>query len=89
MHAEIGSYARHAALDGLFALGTLTEQTVLELGRDGWHFESSDDLLEELGKLLAPNVTVLVKGSRFMKMERVVEKLVPDFNIHNPAHGAH
>ncbi len=89
MHADIGNYARHAALDGLFALGTLTEQTVLELGRDGWHFESTDDLLEELEKVLAPNVTVLVKGSRFMKMERVVEKLVPDFNIHHPAHGAH
>ncbi len=87
MHAEIGAYARHAALDGLFALGTLTEQTVIELGRDGWHFESPDDLLEELEKVLAPNVTVLVKGSRFMKMERVVEKLVPDFK--NNTHGAH
>ena len=89
MHAEIGTYARHAELDGLFALGTLTAQTVIELGRDGWHFESLDDLLDELEKVLAPNVTVLVKGSRFMKMERVVEKLVPDFNKHNHAHGAH
>ncbi len=89
MHADIGRYARHAALDGLYALGTLTEQTVIELGRDGWHFESPDDLLEELEKVLAPNVTVLVKGSRFMKMERVVEKLVPDFNKQNPTHGAH
>jgi UDP-N-acetylmuramoyl-tripeptide--D-alanyl-D-alanine ligase len=89
MHADIGTYARHAELDGLFALGTLTEQTVIELGRDGWHFESPDDLLEELEKVLAPNVTVLVKGSRFMKMERVVEKLVPDFNKHNQSHGAH
>jgi UDP-N-acetylmuramoyl-tripeptide--D-alanyl-D-alanine ligase len=88
MHADIGAYARHAALDGLFALGTLTEQTVIELGRDGWHFESSEDLLEELEKVLAPNVTVLVKGSRFMKMERVVEKLVPNFKNNN-THGAH
>ena len=89
MHADIGTYARHAELDGLFALGTLTAQTVIELGRDGWHFESLDDLLDELDKVLAPDVTVLVKGSRFMKMERVVEKLVPDFNKHNHAHGAH
>jgi UDP-N-acetylmuramoyl-tripeptide--D-alanyl-D-alanine ligase len=88
MHADIGAYARHAALDGLFALGTLSEQTVIELGRDGWHFESPEDLLEELEKVLAPNVTVLVKGSRFMKMERVVEKLVPNFNNYN-THGAH
>ena len=88
MHADIGAYARHAALNGLFALGTLTAQTVIELGRDGWHFESLDDLLEELEKVLAPNVTVLVKGSRFMKMERVVEKLVPDFKNNN-THGAH
>lgn len=80
MHAQIGAYARNANLDGTFALGTLTETTVMEMGVSGWHFDSVDALVDELESHLAPDVTVLVKGSRFMKMERVVEKLVPGFN---------
>jgi UDP-N-acetylmuramoyl-tripeptide--D-alanyl-D-alanine ligase len=83
MHAEIGDYAKHAKLDGLFAIGELTEATVMALGATGWHFDSVDELTAEIDQRLAPNATVLVKGSRFMKMERVVEKLVPNF------HGAH
>jgi UDP-N-acetylmuramoyl-tripeptide--D-alanyl-D-alanine ligase len=83
MHAEIGDYAKHAKLDGLFAIGELTEATVMALGATGWHFDTVDELTAEIDQRLAPNATVLVKGSRFMKMERVVEKLVPNF------HGAH
>ncbi len=80
MHADIGLYAKHAALEGVVAIGKLTEATVMSLGVSGWHFEHIDDLVNELIPLLAPDVTVLVKGSRFMKMERVVEKLVPHFS---------
>ncbi|MBI3714920.1 MAG: UDP-N-acetylmuramoyl-tripeptide--D-alanyl-D-alanine ligase [Betaproteobacteria bacterium] len=83
MHSQIGAYARNANLDGTYALGKLTEATVMELGSSGWHFDSVDELAEELDRHLGPDVTVLVKGSRFMKMERVVEKLVPGF------HGGH
>ena len=79
MHADIGLYAKHAELDGVVAIGKLTEATVMSLGVSGWHFEQIDDLVDELLPLLAPDVTVLVKGSRFMKMERVVSKLVPHY----------
>ena len=80
MHAEVGSYAQHAGLDALFAVGELTSHTVMQMGINAWHFENVDDLAEELVKLMAPNVTVLVKGSRFMKMERVVEKIAVGFD---------
>jgi UDP-N-acetylmuramoyl-tripeptide--D-alanyl-D-alanine ligase len=80
MHAEVGTYAQHAGLDALFAAGELTEHTVMQMGVNAWHFENVDDLAEELVKLMAPNVTVLVKGSRFMKMERVVEKIAVGFD---------
>jgi UDP-N-acetylmuramoyl-tripeptide--D-alanyl-D-alanine ligase len=83
MHASVGTYARHANLDGTFALGPLTEATVMEMGQSAWHFDTVDELVEEIESHLAPDVTVLVKGSRFMKMERVVEKIVPGF------HGGH
>jgi UDP-N-acetylmuramoyl-tripeptide--D-alanyl-D-alanine ligase len=83
LHADIGDYVKHANLDGLFALGELTQETVMALGATGWHFDTLDELVAEIDLRLAPNVTVLVKGSRFMKMERVVEKLVPNY------HGGH
>jgi UDP-N-acetylmuramoyl-tripeptide--D-alanyl-D-alanine ligase len=83
LHAGIGSYAKAARLDGLFALGKLTEETVMALGATGWHFDTLEELTAEIDQRLAPNVTVLVKGSRFMKMERVVQQLVPDY------HGRH
>ncbi len=80
LHTEIGSYARHAGIDALFAIGDLMEYAVIQIGANGWHFESADALVDELRKHLAANVTVLVKGSRFMKMERVVEKIVAGFD---------
>lgn len=79
LHAGIGDYAKLAKLDGLFALGPLTEETVMALGATGWHFDTLDELTTEIDQRLAPNVTVLVKGSRFMKMERVVQRLVPNY----------
>jgi UDP-N-acetylmuramoyl-tripeptide--D-alanyl-D-alanine ligase len=80
MHAELGTYAQHAGVDALFAVGELTQHTVIQMGANAWHFENVDDLVEELVKLMAPNVTVLVKGSRFMKMERVLEKIAVGFD---------
>ena len=80
MHGEIGVYAQNANLDGVFALGQLTESTVMAMGTSGWHFDSIDELVQEVLPQLNPNATVLVKGSRFMKMERVVAKLVPNFH---------
>ena len=82
MHSDVGAYAKHANLDGVYALGQLSEATVMALGASGWHFETVDDLVDAIEPLLAPDVTVLVKGSRFMKMERVVAKLVPNFSAH-------
>ena len=82
MHSDVGAYAKHANLDGVYALGKLSEATVMALGASGWHFETVDDLVDAIEPLLAPDVTVLVKGSRFMKMERVVAKLVPNFSAH-------
>jgi len=80
MHAGIGEYAANARIDALFALGGLTQHTVMNMGRNGWHFESVDDLVEELVKHMNPDTTVLVKGSRFMKMERVVERIAVGFD---------
>jgi UDP-N-acetylmuramoyl-tripeptide--D-alanyl-D-alanine ligase len=80
MHEAIGDYVKHAGLAGLFALGKMTEHTVMHLAADAWHFDTVDELCEELVKHMDSTTTVLVKGSRFMKMERVVERIAVGFD---------
>ena len=73
LHIEAGAEARHMGVDVLLAMGELTVHTVNEFGPGAYHFEHSQDLLTALDKQLDANCTVLVKGSRFMHMERVVQ----------------
>ena len=76
MHAQIGQAARAAGVDRLLALGDLSKETVAAFGAGAMHFERIQELLAELENELAPGITVLVKGSRFMQMERVVQSFM-------------
>ncbi|WP_147074824.1 UDP-N-acetylmuramoyl-tripeptide--D-alanyl-D-alanine ligase [Sulfuriferula plumbiphila] len=73
MHAEIGRAARAAQVDQLLALGEMSAAAVETFGAGAMHFERIEELLAELENRLDAGVTVLVKGSRFMQMERVVK----------------
>ncbi len=79
MHREIGRDARLAKLDGLYALGSSAIAYVEQFGAGAKHFQSVDELAAALLPAVDENTTVLVKGSRFMKMERVVEKIALDY----------
>jgi UDP-N-acetylmuramoyl-tripeptide--D-alanyl-D-alanine ligase len=76
MHAQIGLAAREAGCDRLLALGELSRETVAAFGTGAMHFERIQELLAELENELTPDTTVLVKGSRFMQMERVVHSFM-------------
>jgi UDP-N-acetylmuramoyl-tripeptide--D-alanyl-D-alanine ligase len=73
LHDEIGAYAKQKGVDALFCLGSMTLHTAQAFGVNAWHFERIQELLADLENRLGPNVTVLVKGSRFMEMERIVK----------------
>lgn len=75
-HDEVGGYAKSHGVDLLFALGEQAQVAARNFGEGGRHFPNVDALLAALKPVLNAGVTVLVKGSRFMKMERVVEALV-------------
>ncbi len=75
MHADVGGSIREAGIDRLYAHGDLSRRAAEEFGEQAEWFESLDSLVDEVGGQLDSGVNVLVKGSRGMRMERVVEAL--------------
>lgn len=75
LHSEIGAYAKEAGVQHLLAIGDLSQNAVNAFGSGGKHFTSIDLLVETLKPYMKSDLTVLVKGSRFMKMEKVVALL--------------
>ena len=71
MHDEVGGYAKSQGIDYLLALGQASVVAARNFGAGGEHFERIDDLVAALKKLMDEHTVVLVKGSRFMRMERV------------------
>jgi UDP-N-acetylmuramoyl-tripeptide--D-alanyl-D-alanine ligase len=71
-HAEIGAYAQARGIDHVLVTGALARHM------NATHFDQFDELLAALDAKLGSksDATVLVKGSRFMKMERVVAHLL-------------
>jgi UDP-N-acetylmuramoyl-tripeptide--D-alanyl-D-alanine ligase len=85
MHRLVGAAARSSGIEHLLLLGKASVETANGYGAGAKHFESLESLLVALQPLLSANTTVLVKGSRFMAMERVVAALVADKNYSTKA----
>ncbi len=78
-HVSAGREARTAGVSRLFAVGTLTGDAVAEFGAGAEWFPDTAALAARLAPLLREGVTVLVKGSRLNRLERVVDALrAPD-----------
>ena len=74
-HREVGRYARERGVAHLLATGEATRDSVRAFGAGAEHFDGLGPLVARARELAAPGATVLVKGSRFMRMERVVAAL--------------
>jgi UDP-N-acetylmuramoyl-tripeptide--D-alanyl-D-alanine ligase len=74
-HREIGAYAAARGIESLLCLGAATRECVAAFGAGARHFESIDALIEAARAAATAGATLLVKGSRFMRMERVVQAL--------------
>ncbi len=70
-HAEVGRYAKEKGINVLLAFGSSSRESAVAFGEGAKHFED----WTEIPSSLKNTKTMLVKGSRFMRMERVVAAL--------------
>ena len=83
-HQEIGAYAKERGIERLFATGDLCRESVAAFGEGAVHVATVVELAALVQHAATAGVTVLVKGSRSMRMERVVAALTGQ-----AARGAH
>ena len=76
MHADIGAYAKQKGISHFLAYGDLSAIAAQEFGTNAQHFATRETLVAGIKFLMKKETTVLVKGSRFMQMERVVNEIV-------------
>lgn len=74
-HAEAGRYAKAKGIEHVLTLGEMA-QVAANAFEGAQHFATAESLIDTLLDVLPRLRSVLVKGSRFMRMERVVEAMV-------------
>jgi UDP-N-acetylmuramoyl-tripeptide--D-alanyl-D-alanine ligase len=86
-HEEIGAYALSKGIEQVLVTGELAAFMIGGIkGASIRHFENFGDLLAAVDAAVTPNATVLIKGSRFMKMERVVQHLIGSQQANKESH---
>lgn len=78
MHGEMGEAARSAGISRLYCAGAHSREAAKAFGGNAQWRESVDELAALVGGAARDGITVLVKGSRSMGMERVVQALAAD-----------
>lgn len=74
-HLEVGRYAAERGVKALLALGEQTVHAVAGFGSGARHFATIEEMIKAVRAAARRDTTLLVKGSRFMRMERVVAAL--------------
>lgn len=75
LHQNIGEKAKAAGIDRMYCLGKYSIHACQTFGKKAKSFNNMNDLVTTLKQDASENMTILIKGSRSMQMERAVEAL--------------
>jgi UDP-N-acetylmuramoyl-tripeptide--D-alanyl-D-alanine ligase len=93
LHAQAGLYAHSQGIEHLLATGSLSQSSVqafVQAGGQAQHCLDTAALTHAVAQALAHSASVLVKGSRFMRMEKIIEALQDRASTqHTPGESAH
>ncbi len=83
LHYEVGKHLAELKIDTLIAIGDLSANTAQGASKNGCpnvrHFETNNEAYEYLLTVLEPNSTILVKGSRGMHTDEIVQNLLNNY----------
>ena len=77
-HQQLGLYAKQAGLEGLYTVGKYSKHSSQAFGKAALHFDEMSALQTHLSTQLPQQASLLVKGSRSARMERVIKTLQSD-----------
>lgn len=78
LHHEMGLQAKSLGIDKMFGVGPMTALAIQAFGQNAMHFSDKSLLIQALNLEVSSDTTILIKGSRFMRMEEVVFALTTD-----------
>lgn len=79
-HRQIGELAKRLNIDFVYTYGDLSKETAKAFGNHAKHYTNHHELILALKRYLPENVTILIKGSRSARMEKVVAALF-DYDV--------
>jgi len=80
IHFDAGVYAKESGINKLLAVGDNSRYAVEAFGNDAIFFETKDKLVTYVQQYKSESLNILVKGSRFMHMEEIVDSLKKGVN---------
>ena len=80
LHKQAGEMAKEYGIKRLFGVGELTKHAVEAFGAGAEHYSHHSEVIEALQKDLYEEVCVLVKGSRAMQLEKIIEGIQKNMN---------
>jgi len=76
IHIDVGIKARNSGVSRLLALGEASRYAVEAFGENAQSFKNKNELVSFIKQHQPENLVILVKGSRFMQMEQIVESII-------------